>query len=86
MAPRTVCRQDNPIPCEERYADRDQFAFLPRFGWVWLRSHDVTRRWERCPYCWGKLPQMEGIVERASQFGWNPRMRGEPWSNGEGGE
>jgi hypothetical protein len=63
----------------------EQFARISGIGWVWLRAKDVTRPWERCPYCWGKLPQIEGVVDRASKYGWDPTKKGEPWSSEDGG-
>jgi hypothetical protein len=43
---------------------RGQFFYLWGIGWLWLRSKDVATPWERCPWCWGKLPTMEQAVLR----------------------
>jgi len=64
--PRPKCGSSHPIPCPERKAEmlRGQFFYLWGIGWLWLRSKDVATPWERCPWCWGKLPTMEQAVLR----------------------
>lgn len=47
----------------------EQFFRAEGFGWYWLGSKDVTKKWERCPACNGKLPSMLGVVTRYIEDG-----------------
>jgi len=40
-------------------------------GWVWWKSKNVLQPWERCPWCDGLLPTMEGIVKHGVLHGWD---------------
>ncbi len=75
---RHTCKADSPIPCAERKAEMGagQMYFADPLGWLWLRAKDVTKPWDRCPFCWGKLPSMLGsvprIIESPPEGPWGP--------------
>ena len=73
------CRENTPIACPERKAavKAGEFGYLDGLGWVWWKASDVTRPWDRCPWCWGKLPQLGPIVDQLRKHDWSPPWDGE---------
>jgi hypothetical protein len=67
-----ACSADSPIACPDRRAEQlaGQMFYLWGVGWLWLRSRDVTRPWQSCPWCGEALPTMQGTVERLQRNGW----------------
>lgn len=61
------CRADKPaVSCAHRRMAvlSGRFQWRSGHGWVWKDAKRPDVCWERCPWCWGTLPDIDEATVR----------------------